>query len=161
MYHRAGWLSDRTYWLSNRKTLSERFLAEPRYLKDLYYKVPVWLDFPVTLAARQTLEVRQTARFRTWILALTGNSTNGLAANEFSVQIYDLKSRRKFSRTAVDALSGLGSAQQKYWLRRPLRFEANATIVVQFKNLTAAGITARVCLEGVNDAPDPALTTER
>jgi hypothetical protein len=160
-------LEDRSFWLPYRKFLTARFLPEPVYVKDLYYKRPFWYGLDIALTSQQTLEARQAVRYGFWLLALTGTCAPGPTLNNFQLQIYHVRSRGdsdetpwqrlktllagKFSRTLVDRLNALGTAQRKYWLRRPYRFEQGDTIIVQAKNLTTANLTARLTLEGVDD----------
>jgi hypothetical protein len=164
-------MEDRNYWLPYWKFLSVRFLAQPLHLKDLYYKRPFWYGFDIALTSQQTLEARQAVRYRFWLLALTGTTNLNPGQDNFQLQIYHVKSRGaadetpwrrlksllagKFSRTLVDNLNALGTAQRKYWLRRPYRFEQGDTIIVQAKNLTTGALTVRICLEGVDDGELP------
>lgn len=151
IYHSPVEIRDRSFWLPYRKGLSERFLPEPLYIKDLYYKAPFWQQVDIVLTSQQTLETRQTARYRFWLLALTGSDSAGNGLDNFMLQIFHADAKHKFSRTAVDVVNGLGTAKHKYWLRRPYRFEQGDTIIFQAKNLTKGALTAHICMEGVND----------
>lgn len=142
---------DLSYWLTYRKTMTDRFMPPMRTVKDLYYKKPFWYPFRFTLTSQQTLEFRQTARrnFKLVTLAGLAPSVAGFLS-AYSVQIYDVGARRGFSRLSVWNQNFAGTGPQRYWIREPYLFRAGTTIMVQVHNLTTAALTSEFVLEGVN-----------
>jgi len=99
---------DLSYWLTYRKTLTDRFMPEPKWLPKLYHLPPYWYDFSFVLQPQQTLKLRQSARYDGWFLSIAGISNQD---EGFQVRVLDMKRNRFWSKVFIyeQCFSGTGS----------------------------------------------------
>ena len=145
-------IPDLTYWLSYRKTLSDRFLPEPKWLPKLYHLPPYWYDFSFSLAAQQTLKLRQSFRYDGWMISIAGVSNQDAG---FQVRVLDMKRNRFWSKVFVAELNFSGTGSLRYHLRVPQRFRKGDPLQIEMKNLSLNTLEGSITFEAVHDGTPP------
>ena len=147
-----GTIPDLSYWLSYRKTITDRFTPEPKWLPKLYHLPPYWYDFSFSLQPQQTLKLRQSFRYDGWLLSIAGFSNQNAG---FQVRVLDMKRNRFWSKVFIAELNFAGTGSQRFHLRVPQRFRKGDPLQVEMKNLSTNVLAGSVTFEAVHDGTPP------